>query len=313
MIKKMTFVRPALFAALLCGVSAIPVLAQDPAATSNPGAPGPLITPPTLLPPSSPPPPPPPPMQHRPNPLFDALDTNHDGVISAEEIANATASLKTLLKNGSDHLTREDLRPAGGPPPPAPGGPSTDEAGGPRPKVGAIRPHNPPPRPEEDAAEPAGRRMHPGAPDDDQADDEADRPQPLHERMREHRRSSRWEDDEMNDNDARPRHPDPMREDREARPHRGPRGEDAGRPDEARPRPPGPMNDEAGPRPPHHGPPPMPLFNALDANHDGVISADEIANASATLKALLKNGSDHLTRDDLRPPAPHGEHPEDRR
>ncbi len=36
----------------------------------------------------------------------------------------------------------------------------------------------------------------------------------------------------------------------------------------------------------HHGPPPSPLFDALDTNHDGVISADEIANAPASLKAL---------------------------
>ena len=152
MIKKMNLVRPALFAALLCGVSAASALAQDPTPAANPG---PLAIPP----------PPPAQMQRGPrdqhgpprgNPLFDALDTNHDGTISADEIANASTSLKALLKNGSDHLTREDLRPAGGPPPhaaPALGEQpkADDQAEPPRPKIGAIRPAQP-------AAARAGRR-----------------------------------------------------------------------------------------------------------------------------------------------------------
>jgi len=37
-------------------------------------------------------------------PVIQALDTNHDGVISADEIANAAQSLKTLLKSGSNQL-----------------------------------------------------------------------------------------------------------------------------------------------------------------------------------------------------------------
>ena len=37
---------------------------------------------------------------HRPPPpVILALDTNHDGVIDADEIANAVAALKTLDKN----------------------------------------------------------------------------------------------------------------------------------------------------------------------------------------------------------------------
>ena len=47
-----------------------------------------------------------------PAPLFQALDTNHDGVIDANEIANASASLKTLDKNGDGQLTQDELRPA---------------------------------------------------------------------------------------------------------------------------------------------------------------------------------------------------------
>jgi hypothetical protein len=51
--------------------------------------------------------------------------------------------------------------------------------------------------------------------------------------------------------------------------------------------------------------PPMPaLVKALDANHDGVIDADEIANASTALKTLDKNGDGKLTRDEFMGPRP---------
>ncbi len=48
------------------------------------------------------------------NPLFDALDTNKDGEISAEELNNAVAALKKLDKNGDGKLSREETQPAGG-------------------------------------------------------------------------------------------------------------------------------------------------------------------------------------------------------
>jgi hypothetical protein len=50
-----------------------------------------------------------------------------------------------------------------------------------------------------------------------------------------------------------------------------------------------------------HRPPPSPLMQALDVNHDGVIDADEIANAPAALKTLDKNGDGKLTPDELCP------------
>lgn len=68
-----------------------------------------------------------------------------------------------------------------------------------------------------------------------------------------------------------------------------------------------------GPRP--GGPRPVPpLVAALDANHDGVIDADEIANAANALKKLDKNGDGKLTEAELRPPRPEGvERPKDPR
>ena len=48
-----------------------------------------------------------------------------------------------------------------------------------------------------------------------------------------------------------------------------------------------------------HRPPPPAIIRALDANHDGVIDADEIANAVAVLKSLDKNGDGKLTPDEF--------------
>ncbi len=57
---------------------------------------------------------------------------------------------------------------------------------------------------------------------------------------------------------------------------------------------------------PHH--PPLPLVIAvLDANHDHVIDAAEIANAAAALKNLDTNGDGKLTFDELFPPPPDNE------
>lgn len=70
-------------------------------------------------------------------PVFRALDTNRDGVIDADEIANAPAALKTLLKSGSSTLSVEDLvgplsRRGHGPGEPgSPGGPDRPHGPGP--------------------------------------------------------------------------------------------------------------------------------------------------------------------------------------
>jgi Ca2+-binding EF-hand superfamily protein len=45
------------------------------------------------------------------SPAFQALDADHDGTISASELANATAALKGLDKNGDGKLTDDEVRP----------------------------------------------------------------------------------------------------------------------------------------------------------------------------------------------------------
>ena len=73
-------------------------------------------------------------------------------------------------------------------------------------------------------------------------------------------------------------------------------------------------NDGPFPRPPSSGErgresnrdhrPPPPLESVLDANGDGVIDADEIANAPASLKKLDRNGDGKLTPDEYKPQRP---------
>jgi Ca2+-binding EF-hand superfamily protein len=46
------------------------------------------------------------------DPAASALDANKDGEISAEEIDNAPASLKTLDKNGDGTISEDEVRPA---------------------------------------------------------------------------------------------------------------------------------------------------------------------------------------------------------
>jgi len=68
--------------------------------------------------------------------------------------------------------------------------------------------------------------------------------------------------------------------------------------------PPPPRDDEGpkGPPPPDGKRPVPPLIHALDADHDGTISAQEMENAPESLKALDKNGDGELSPEELRPP-----------
>ena len=103
-------------------------------------------------------PPPPPP----PSPLLKALDADGDGIISAAEIANAPAALKTFDKNGDGKLTPTSTVRRISPAAPAAGRLLRREtAVGQAPKVGrAGRPARP------DQAD----RVKPGSPWADKAD-----------------------------------------------------------------------------------------------------------------------------------------------
>jgi len=59
--------------------------------------------------------------------------------------------------------------------------------------------------------------------------------------------------------------------------------------------------DKNDPRPPC---PPPPLVAALDADQDGTISAEEIADASAALLTLDVDGDGALSREEVRPDGP---------
>jgi hypothetical protein len=59
-----------------------------------------------------------------------------------------------------------------------------------------------------------------------------------------------------------------------------------------------------GPGRGRHHPPPLPLVIALDANHDRVIDANEIANASTALLTLDKNGDGQLSTNEYLPALP---------
>jgi hypothetical protein len=141
---------------------------------------------------------------HPPIPaIVRALDTNHDGIIDSNEIANASAALMTLDKKGDGKLT-------------------WDEYMGPRPH---------------------GRPQGGDGPDANSGD--------------------------AKDNEGPPGPPP---------------GDD--------------QNGGPGGGGHHHHPPIPAIVRALDTNHDGIIDASEIANASAALKTLDKNGDGRLTRDE---------------
>lgn len=132
---------PLIVTTLLCGSVLAQPPEREPFRRRPPEAGGPR--------PDGPPGPPPGgPGFMRALPIMAALDANRDGKISSDEIANASAALKTLDKNNDGELTFEELRPAPPrdgdfPPRRRPGGPEGDR---PRPESlqpGRGRPDNP--------------------------------------------------------------------------------------------------------------------------------------------------------------------------
>ena len=139
-----------------------------------------------------------------PMPLQHALDGDHDGILSAEEIKAAPDVLKQLDKNKDGKLTPDEFLPPR-PDGPPPGGPKDGDR--PKPRDGGDHPFPGQKPPGDGAQKPAGPR-------------------------------------------------------------------------------------DGGDKPPRPLPPP--LVGALDADHDGVISADESANADKALLTLDKNGDGQL-------------------
>lgn len=83
----------------------------------------------------------------------------------------------------------------------------------------------------------------------------------------------------------------------------GPDGGPAGKPGDA-PEGAGKGGPQGGDRPGGGKRPAPPLISVLDADGDGVISADEIAGAAVSLRKLDKNGDGQLTPDEYRPEPP---------
>ena len=166
-----------------------------------------------------------PPGPMAPPPLLHALDTDDDGIISADEIKNAPASLAKLDKNGDKQITPDEMRPQ--------------------------QPDGPPPK--------DGKKAEGDKPDKKPAD---------------------W----------------PFAKDKTGKAGDQEKGPKAG----------GDQGDKGakGDKPP--GPPPSALLEALDTDHDGVISEEEIAKSSESLLKLDKNGDGQLGPREYNAPPQHG-------
>lgn len=162
--------------------------------------------------------------------IVRALDANHDGVIDATEISNASTALKALDKDGDGKLSMQEVM-------------------GPRPQMNGPR------------GQGRGPRNGPGGqgPDGNAPGDDGNLP---------------------------------------------PNGPPPGDGDNGAPPAGGPPQGSSGPgMRPHH--PPLPLVvRTLDANHDGVIDASELANAPAALKSLDKDGDGKLSMQETMGPRP---------
>ncbi|MEO7652587.1 MAG: hypothetical protein ABIZ80_19170 [Bryobacteraceae bacterium] len=178
------------------------------------------------------------------NPVLAAIDADHDGVLSADEISKASAALKTLDKNSDGQISEEEARPKFG----------GRGRGGPDAMV---------------------KRMM-GL---DKNGDGKLTKEEVPERMQ-----GMFARGDANSDGA-------LTEDeiRKMTPSR--RGSGGG------PEPQG-AERQGGPGGFHHG---DPVFSAIDADHDGVLSAEEIAKAPAALKTLDKSNDGTLTADEVRP------------
>ncbi len=206
----------------------------------------------------------------RMSPILNAIDVNQDGTLSAAELADAPAQLRKLDKNGDGKLTRDEagLQMGGG----GRGGRGRGEGDG-----GGDEPPSPAPS----AAELTDMLMAFDANHNGQLEksEVPDRLQGLFERGDANHDGVLTRDEITKLAEANRQ---------QAGGGGGGRGEGRG---------PG-GGDGRGPG----GPNQFDLaFNALDADHNGEISADEINKATAALKTLDKNSDGQITEDEVAP------------
>ena len=202
----------------------------------------------------------------RPSMLRTALDADHDGIISAAEIKNAAAALKTLDKNGDGIITPDEIRPEG---------PPRDGGGGPG---GARREQGPPPQ---DDMVATLMRFDKNGDGKLTRDEVPERMQGLFER------GDQNKDGVLTAEEIRQMANTQTQTRNQEEPRRGGVG---GGPRSAFNQI-GFMMRE-------------PIYMALDTNHDGKIDADEIAAAPKVLLTLDKNHDGQLTPDELMPSGP---------
>jgi Ca2+-binding EF-hand superfamily protein len=217
----------------------------------------------------------------RMSPILNAVDVNQDGVLSAAEIASAPARLRTLDKNGDGILTQDEagIQMGFG----RGGGRGRGEGGGRGEEGGGDEPPAPAPTAEElTATLMMFDANHNGQLEKSEV---PERMQGLFERGDTNHDGILTRDEiarlaEANRQQANGGGPGGRG---------GPGGPGGGR---------GFGGEGRGPG----GPNGFDLaFNALDLDHNGQISADEINKAAQSLKTLDKNGDGQITEDEVTP------------
>jgi Ca2+-binding EF-hand superfamily protein len=201
------------------------------------------------------------------SPILNAVDVNHDGVLSAAEIADSPAQLRKLDKNGDGKLTQDQagMQMMG-----RGGGRGRGEEGGSG--VGDEPPAQAPSAQDLTNMLMAFDANHDGKL---QKSEVPERMQGIFERGDTNHDGVLTKDEITKLAEAN----------RQAQNQFGGEG---GRGGDGRGRGRGPGGFDLA-------------FNALDTNHDGEISADEIANAPMSLKTLDKNGDGQIASDEVTP------------
>jgi Ca2+-binding EF-hand superfamily protein len=199
----------------------------------------------------------------RMSPILNAIDVNQDGILSAAEIADAAARIQKLDKNADGKLTREEAGLQMG----LRGGRGRGEGG----RGGEAPPAQPPTTEELTSTLMAFDSNRDGKL---QKSEVPERMQGLFER-------GDTDHDGVLTRDEITKLAEANRQQAETG-GQGRRGEGRGRGGR------GPRDIDVA-------------FNALDTDHNGEISADEMSNSLVSLKALDKNHDGQITQDEVAP------------